>query len=92
MANVRSGNCHYVDSTGTLDSAAVRVAAVVLTATGASAVLELTAADGTTKQLNLRVATSGETKHFDFSTKVLSFPAGLRVTTLTNAIATIVYN
>ena len=91
MANVRSGNSHYVDATGVLESEACSITGVVLTATSANAVLELADSAGTTKKLNLRVATSGESRHFNFSEASIYFPNGIKVATLTNAIATVLY-
>lgn len=93
MANVRSGNTHYIDSTGTLTADKNdKVAYVVLTASSANAVILLTdAGSGTRSKIDLRVATAGTTQVFDFSEVPLVFSNGVRVGTLTNAVATIVY-
>ncbi len=91
MANTRSGNSHYVDSTGVLETAAMKIAGVLVTATGANAVVAIADSAGTTAKLNLRVATSGECTHFDFALIPILFPNGVKVTTLTNAIATVIY-
>jgi hypothetical protein len=90
VANARTGNTHYVDSTGTLSSDPETVLGFVLTATSANAVAAIQDS-GSTDKLNLRVATSGETKHFDFSSAPLSFQKGVKVSTLTNAILTVIY-
>jgi hypothetical protein len=92
VANVRSGNSHYVDSTGVLASNDVRIVAVVVTATAANAIVAIGDEAGTTDKLNLRVATSGASQVFDFSSTPIYFPNGVKVTTLTNAIATVIYN
>lgn len=92
MANVRSGNSHYVDATGVLATGSTRVVGVIVTATAASAIVAIGDSAGTTAKLNLRVATSGASQFFDFSTSPILFPNGVNVTTLTNAIATVIYN
>lgn len=92
MANVRNGNSVYIDSTGTVDASGVRVVGIVLTSTAANAVLVLTDNAGSpVNKCDLRVATSGESQFFDFSISPLWFPSGLKVGTLTNAKAMIVY-
>ena len=92
MANVRNANTHYVDATGTLTTDNVKVAGFVLTATAANAVAAITDAHASPKnKLNLRLAASGDSKHFDFSHAPIQFPAGVAVPTLTNAILTVIY-
>lgn len=92
MANQRSSNTTYVDSTGVLTTDKnVKIAGVILTATAANAVLVLQDSDGATNKLNLRLATSGDSQHFDFSQTPIHFANGVKVSTLTNAIATVVY-
>jgi hypothetical protein len=92
MANARFGNTHYVDASGVLTSNLnQKVAGVIVTATAASAILALADSGGTDNQLNLRVATSGETVHFDFSAAPIVFPNGIKAVTVTNAICTLIY-
>ena len=91
MANAKSGNSVYIDSTGSLETDSTVVVGVILTATAANAVLALTNSAGTVNKLNLRVPTSGDTVHFDFAQSPIHFPAGIAVGTLTNAIATLIY-
>lgn len=91
MANARSGNTHSVDSTGVLVSDACKIAQVLVTATAASAILELRDAAGSIVKLNLRVAASGDTGVFDFALNPVFCPNGLKVQTLTNCIAFVVY-
>lgn len=91
MANVRNGNTIYVDSAATLTTDKnLHVVNVLVTATAASAVVVLADPDGTSLKADLRVATNGTTESFMFVTPVF-FPNGIKVTTLTNAIATIIY-
>lgn len=92
MANVRQGNTHYVDSTGTLDADPVKVLGIIVTATSANAVVVFQGDTGSANRLDLRVATSGATQDFDFSARPISFPKGIKVSTLTNAIVTVIYN
>jgi hypothetical protein len=89
MANTRNGNTLYVDATGDIIASPIMVTDVYLTATAANAIAVLADANGTSLKFNLRVATSGDTKHFPMSAY---FPNGLDVTTLTNAILTVVYS
>jgi hypothetical protein len=91
MANARSGNSHYVDSTGTLSSDACKIAGVIVTATAANAILALQDAAGSVNKTNLRVATSGDTVFFNFAASPIFCPNGLKASTVTNAIVTIIY-
>jgi hypothetical protein len=92
MANKRNGNTIYVDTAGTLTSDKnMHVVNVIVTATAASAVVVLSDPDGTSLKADLRVADSGVTQQFAFLPPMF-FPNGIRVTTLTNAIATVIYN
>ena len=92
MANVVNGNTIYIDSTGTIASTVgMKAAFISVTATGANAVLVLQDTTTTSNKADLRVATSGETKVFDFSRAPIQFPNGIIISTLTNAIATIVF-
>ncbi len=92
MANVRSGNTHYIDSTGSLTAENnVKVRQVIITPTSANAVLTLSDSAGTTTKIQVRAATSGESRSFEFPVPVI-FPNGINVTTLTNCVAMLVYN
>lgn len=91
----RIGNSIYVDQTGTVTGSTERnshVVYVVVTATAASGVLKLSDTVLTTSaiKVDLRVATSGASQVFDFSRSPMVFPNGINVSTLTNAVATIV--
>lgn len=91
MANYRSGNIHFVDSTGALRSDKnVKVAKIIITATGANAVLELRDSSDTNVLMELRNATSGTSQEIDFLVPAL-FPNGVYAHTLTNAKAVLIY-
>jgi hypothetical protein len=91
VANVRQGNSHWVEATGSLESSRSVVYGVIVTATAASAVVVIQDSAGSNTKLDLRVATSGESKHFDFSHSPISFPKGINVSTLTNAKCMVIY-
>lgn len=91
MANQRSGNILYVDSTGSADiTSTVYVIGIVLTPTAAGGriVLANRLSAGQTK-IDLRAATSGESKDLDLTTRPMIFEDGINVSTLSNAVATI---
>lgn len=94
MANTRNGNTFYVDTQYSVAadefaSKLIRVSSVIVTATAASAVLVLKDSSLATK-IDLRVATSGATEQFDFDPPLV-FSTSIRPTTLTNAVATVVF-
>jgi hypothetical protein len=95
LANVLNGNTWYVDTAhaSASDDLAlkdVRVSYVVVTATGANAVVVLGDPDTNDTKLDLRVATSGSCEVFEFDSLPIRFPNGVKVKTLTNAVATLV--
>lgn len=95
MANVRSGNTFYIDtahSTSADDLLVknIRAMYVVVTATSANAAVVLADASTSDKKCDLRIATSGNSQLFRFDNAPIVFANGIKVTTLTNAIATIV--
>lgn len=91
MANARNSNTWHIDSTGDLTPLVpVTVYYVVLAASSANAHLVLSDAGASTKKLDVRVATSHESKVFDFSANPIHFPNGIEVTTITNGVATLV--
>ncbi len=92
MANARNGNSHYVDATGVLETSNCKVAAVTIWASAANAILILTDnAASPVNKVKLGLATAGDTQHYNFTDSPITFPAGLKVGTLTNAIVTIIY-
>lgn len=96
MANVLSGNTWYIDtahSSANDDlSGSYFVYYVVVTATSSSAVLELGDATTNDTKLKIHVASAGTPETFDFSAFPVRFPNGIKVKTLTNAVATLVGN
>jgi len=96
MANVRNANTFYIDTQhisdpDALDEKNIKANYITLTATAANGRIVL--ADNNSNEilkLDLRVATSGDTAYFDFSDKPILFPNGIRVKTLSNAVATVV--
>lgn len=91
MANTRRGSTGYVDTVGVLNTDSnIQVSKIIITATSASAIVVIADAKDATPLLNLRVATSGDSRAFDFI-RPLVFPSGIQVLTLTNAIMSIVY-
>lgn len=92
MANVRTGNTIYIDSTGVVSiEKNLNIVAVILTATAASGriVIQDNASTPQTK-MDLRVATSGSSQVFPLVDSEVSLANGLRIGTLTNAVATII--
>ena len=99
MANVRSGNSFYVDTAASSEASSdasnlslpnVVVTGVLLTATSASARIVLEDVTTGNIKLDLRVATSGDSKFFDLSRTPINFPNGISPATVTNAVATII--
>jgi hypothetical protein len=89
MANIQSANSWYVDSTGNL-TGNFKIVYIVMTATAASGVIVFQDVTTSANRMDLRVATSGATQVFDFSECPISCPNGIKVSTLTNAVATFV--
>ena len=92
MANVRAGNTLYIDSTGTVHTGSCNVYYVTLTSTGANAVVALQDPSNSANKINLKLDAAYGTQLFDFSSLPLFFGGGIAVSTITNAIVTIVYN
>lgn len=97
MANVRSANSFYIDtqSSGASDNLEVKGVAIfyiAITATSANGrlVLQDTATVPVNK-VDLRVPTSGNTEIFEFDMNPILFPNGIKPSTLTNAIATVIF-
>lgn len=97
QVNQLNGNTFYIDtafssSADDLVRSQTLVAYITVTATGANAILTLSdvGANSTQTKLNLRVAASGTTQLFRFPEYPVLFPNGIRVMTLTNAIATVI--
>ena len=96
MANTLNGNTFYIDTQGsTSDHDLVRKQALVVyvtvTATAANGRIVLSDVGAAPIiKMDLRVPVSGATEIFRFAEKPITFPNGIRVSTLTNAVATVV--
>jgi hypothetical protein len=90
MANTRNGNTWYVDATGTLGTEKnVLVPYIFLTATGANARIVLSDQATGSVKVDLRLPTAGDTQLFRVEANPILFPNAIEVTTLTNAVATV---
>lgn len=94
--NVLNGNTWYVDTAHVSNSddlvrkqALVVYIIVTATASNGRIVLGDVGANPDIK-LDLRVATSGESRIFSFPEKPINFPNGIRAITVTNAVATVI--
>lgn len=92
MANLRNGNTYYIDSTAEILDEKALVVYIIVTATAANGRIVLADLGNGTAQtkLDLRVATSGDSEAFPFDAYPVLFPNGIRVVTLSNAVATLV--
>lgn len=91
MANQRSGNTVYTDTTGDVATETIYLIGLILTPTAASAVIVLKDRTnaGNTK-MDYRAATSGVSSHLDLTQSPMIFTNGINVATLTNAVATLI--
>lgn len=96
MANVRNANTFYVDtqSSSSADDLLIqniRVTRAFVTATSANAVITLQDAASTpVTKITLDVATANSTSSYDFTPDGVVFPNGIKVSTLTNCVATLI--
>ena len=94
MALDRRSNTAYTTTPGRVAGRFVLLG-VILTATGANARVvffdEDTGSPSGTEKLDLRVAISGETKFFDFSSTPIRFESALNAGTVTNASVTAIF-
>lgn len=94
MANVRNGNTYYIDtqysSSEELAVKGLRVTDIIVTTTGTTASVILQ--DSSTANIKFRAdeATSGVTTHFPLKSPIV-FPNGIRPSTLTNCVVTVVF-
>lgn len=94
MANTRNSNTFYIDTaysvaTDELGIPNVSVAYIVLTSSANPGVLTLKDSAGATK-ITIKTATANETKVIDLRSYPISFPSGIRPTTVTDCVATLV--
>lgn len=92
MANTRSGNTWYVDSTGTLTTTGKRTYVThIIYRSGASPSVA-TIRDGSSDiKFVVSSPTSSETLLWDFSANPISFQTSINVSTLTSAVITFVF-
>ena len=95
MANTRNSNSWYIDTqyssaTDDLSLNQLQVFAIFVTATAANGQVVLGDPVTGAKKLDLRVPTANQTQMFTFYETPISFPNGIRVLTLANAVATAV--
>lgn len=93
MANTQNGNSLYIDSTGAVGPTQnVLVTAITVTPSGGAATAELSDnSSPTVLKFNLQVPSGIETQQYFFEENPVLFPNGVNVTTLTNAIVTVVF-
>ena len=92
MANSRSGNIFYVDTTGELTTdSSVKVIGILFTTNAANDALILRESVNGTNKLSIKHVTANDTKFIDLSTTPILFARGIYVNTLTaSAVATII--
>lgn len=94
MANTRNTNTFYIDTqysvaTDELKIPNLKVPYIIVTASTAPGTLVLTDSAGATK-IKIATATANETKIVDLRRNPIVFPTGIRATTLTNCVATLI--
>ena len=93
MANIRSGNCFYVDTAHSVASDAaegnIQVNGILVTPTAAGAILVLHDATSDLPKMEIRLNTQ-DSQFYDLSSSIITFQGGIKVATLTNAKATII--
>jgi hypothetical protein len=93
MANASAGNSSYVDTTGVIGASSnEKVAYVVVSTTAANGVLTLQDnAASPVNKVTLKLAADGSSQLFDFSKNPIVFPNGVKASTVTDCVATVVY-
>lgn len=91
MSSVRNGNTIYIDdSSDTFAITGLKVSHIIVTATGSNGQAVLADLDTNAVKADLRVATSGTSQTFRFADQPMVFPTGVQLTTLTNAVVTLI--
>jgi len=94
MANVKSGNTWYIDSTGDLDGSisytALNVHHIVVTSTGSAGTITLQDAATNVNKISLAVE-ANKTLHIPLRDNPIAFSGGIGVSALSNCTASIVY-
>lgn len=93
MANKRNANTYYIDKVFATNEELVEknllVTDIIVAATAANAILELSDSNGD-KKILVDVATNGDSIHLPLRTPI-RFPTGIRPTTVTNCVATVIF-
>jgi len=95
MANAVNGNTIKIDSTGTISITGknIIVTCLIVTATANAAIFELEDSDGVTDVDKIRVAVdiANKTESLDLTAGPIVFPNGIKVKTVTNCEATLIF-
>lgn len=83
MANARTGNKIFIDSTGSITDSSVKIAYIIFTPNSANDEFLLQETSSGASCLYFRAATAKDTKVYDFSRKPVVFNNGVYVQTLT---------
>lgn len=91
MANKRSGNTIYIDSTGTLSTEkALKIASIIFTPTAADGSITLVDALTDDTKIHVAGAVANDSKHIVLEKEAALFANGIKVSVLTNAVATLI--
>lgn len=88
MANVRSGNTYYIDSTGDLAIKNLKVSKVTVTSTANSAAIIMQDVETQLNKVEFRIDTTDKTQSFDYIINPMLFTNGLRISSISNCNAT----
>jgi hypothetical protein len=93
VANATAGNSSYIDTAGVVGATTnAKVSYVIVTSSAAGGLITLQDNAGTpVTKVTFKVATDEETKVFDFSQNPIVFPNGVKASTVTDCVATVVY-
>lgn len=95
MANVVNGNTIKIDSTGVIvmNNKNILVTCIIVASTADAAVFELQDSDGSTDvdKIRIGIKEADDTKAFEISNAPIVFPNGIKVKTVTNCEATLVF-
>lgn len=85
MANARSGNVIYIDSSGSVtDEKGLRVAHIIFTTSGANDAIEIRDSSSGTTKFYAKHVTANDTKHFSLDTIPIYFANGIYVQSLSS--------
>lgn len=95
MANVRSGNTFYIDTQHSvaadgITQAGLKLRKILVTATAAPGRIVLQDITTGITKFDLRVSAANTTQEFIFDDMSITFPTGLKASTLSQAVATLI--